>query len=250
MAGHNKWSKVKHRKAVVDKRRSKAWSMCSRAIIVAARTGGPDPEFNVSLRQAIDEARYYNMPNDNIERAIKKGAGGGAGEDYEFVRYEGYGPGGVAVVIDALTDNRTRTAGDVRLLFTKHSGKLGATGCVSHQFEQKGRLTVIGGGDEDKVFEIAVGAGADDVRKGDAPGHFDVLCVPTDFARVRDGLLKAGLKLGESAIEMFPTVMVTVAGEQAEELIDLVDGLEENDDVKKVYSNADIPESELARLAE
>src|SRR5262249_41571009 len=160
MAGHNKWSKVKHRKAVVDKRRSKAWTMCSRAIISAARQNGPDPNFNFALRAALDEARYHNVPNDNVERAIKKGVGGGAGDDYEPVRYEGYGPGGVAVIVEAYTNNRARTAGEVRNIFGDYSGKLGTTGCVAHQFEHKGRIEIKAAAtDEDRVIEAALNAG-------------------------------------------------------------------------------------------
>ena len=142
MAGHNKWSKIKHRKAVVDKRRGKVWTKCSKAIIVAARNGGSDPAANLALRYAIDEARYANMPRDTIERAIKKGAGEVGGESWENVRYEGYGPGGVALLIDALTDNRTRTVGDLRLAMGKYGGNLGSAGCVSYMFEAKGQIVV------------------------------------------------------------------------------------------------------------
>ena len=137
MAGHNKWSKIKRKKLVTDGRRSKAWTMCLRAVMMAARSGGPDPDFNFALRTAIDEAKYHNVPKDNLERAIKKGAGGGDGENYEQARYEGHGPGGVAIVVESLTNNRTRTAGDLRLIFSDHNGKLGTTGCVGFMFETK-----------------------------------------------------------------------------------------------------------------
>ncbi|MGQ0628968.1 MAG: YebC/PmpR family DNA-binding transcriptional regulator [Phycisphaerales bacterium] len=252
MAGHNKWSKIKHRKAVVDKRRGKAWSMCSRAIISAARQGGPDPNFNFALRTAMDEARYHNVPADNIDRAIKKGVGGGAGDDYEPVRYEGYGPGGVAVIIDAFTNNRARTAGDVRLLLGDHGGKLGATGCVSHQFEHRGQIIVRAAArEEDAVIEAALGAGALDVRPGEdeEPG-FVVLTDPTQLGTVKDALSRGGLALGESGLEMIPTTTTTVAGQAARELLRLVEALEDNEDVKRVFTNADIPDADLAAMQE
>ncbi len=256
MAGHNKWSKIKHRKAVVDKRRAKAWTMCSRAIIVAAKMGGPDPGFNFALRTAIEEARYHNVPADNIDRAIKKGVGGGAGEDYEPVRYEGYGPGGVALVIDALTNNRARTAGDLRLILGNHDGKLGTTGCVSHQFEQKGRITIAGGAGgaegEEAIMEAALNAGADDVRRADddtpETPMWDVLCAPASLHTVKQGLVAARMPVGESILDMLPTTTVAVGGEAAKLLLELIDALEDNDDVKKVYSNADISEDVLGAL--
>ncbi len=252
MAGHNKWSKVKHRKAVVDKRRSKAWTMCSRAIITAARTGGPDPEFNFALRAALDEARYHNVPKDNIERAIKKGIGGGDGDDYEPVRYEGYGPGGIAVVVEALTNNRTRTAGDLRLIFGRHGGNLGTTGCVSFMFETKGRIAVAGrAADEERLFEVAAGAGADDLNfspddADNADGEFTVLTSVAAYVGVRAAVEKAGFTIREAAIEQIPTGLTVLSGEPAAALIELTDALEDNDDVKKVYTNADVADAALA----
>jgi YebC/PmpR family DNA-binding regulatory protein len=243
VAGHNKWSKVKHRKAVVDKRRSKAWTMCSRAIISAARAGGGDPAFNFALRTAMDEARYHNMPADNVERAIKKGIGGGAGDDYEPVRYEGYGPGGVAVIVEALTNNRARTAGEVRLIFGNHGGKLGTTGCVAHQFEHKGTIAVKAPAhDEDRLIEAALGLGADDVTNAEDEDSgepvFAVLTPPTRLAEVRSGLEKAGFTLGTAELAMVPTTTVAIEGEPAETLGELVDAMEENEDVKRVFTNA------------
>jgi YebC/PmpR family DNA-binding regulatory protein len=243
LAGHNKWSKVKHRKAVVDKRRSKAWTMCSRAIISAARQGGPDPDFNFALRAAIDEARYHNVPNDNIERAIKKGAGGGTADNFEPVRYEGYGPGGVAVIIDALTDNRTRTAGNVRLIFSKFDGKMGTAGSVAHQFEHKGRMVVVGAkGDEDRLMESALAAGADDVRgiEGEEQPTWEVLTPPTEFLTVRKALTEAKFNLVEAELDMLPTVTARVSGETAELLAEFLEAMEDDEDVKKVYANAEV----------
>ena len=251
MAGHNKWSKVKHRKAVVDKRRSKAWTMCSRAIISAARQGGPDPTFNFLLRTALEEAKYHNVPNDNIERAITKGAGGGDQENYEPVRYEGYGPGGVAIIIDALTNNRTRTAGDVRLSFARSECKMGVSGAVAHQFEHKGVITISAAlPDEDRLIIAALDAGADDVKPGEPGSHghpptWLVLCDPTKLTVVSDRLKSSGFAVSEAEFDMLPLNTVTVTGPTVKELLKLIDELEDNDDVKKVYTNADIADSEL-----
>ena len=186
MAGHSKWHNIKHRKAAVDKKRGKLWSKCARAIIAAARNGGPDPDSNLTLRYAIDEARYANMPRDTIERAIKKGAGEIGGENWEQVRYEGYGPGGAAILVDALTDNRTRTVGDLRLVFGKYSGNLGSTGCVSYLFEHKGQIIISGSAGEDAVMEAAINAGAEDVASPeDEEGVWTVTTGPTGPDGVR-----------------------------------------------------------------
>lgn len=252
MAGHNKWSKVKHRKAVVDKRRSKAWTMCARAIISAARQAGPDPDFNFALRQAVDEARYHNMPGDNIDRAIKKGAGGGEAESFEAVRYEGYGPGGVAVIVDALTNNRTRTAADVRLIFSNHGGKMGTSGCVSHQFDSRGRIWIQAPQSaEEALMEAALSAGAlDVVPGGDEPeAGWDVLTAPTELITVRDALAAAGYAAERSELDMIPQTWVSVASQTGRDVLDLVEALEDNDDVKKVYTNAELPDDLLASLA-
>lgn len=248
MAGHNKWSKVKHRKAVVDKRRSKVWSKVSRAMIVAARHGGPDPNFNVTLRQAIDEARYANMPRDVIERAIQKGAGGGDTSSYETVRYEGYGPGGVAIIVDALTDNRTRTAGDVRNAFADWGGNLGASGCVAYMFQPRGTIAVAGA-DEERIMEAAINAGALDAQPPDEPDEEGAAWAITtsveDFARVKAELEKAGFTITDSRLEMVPDSTTRVDGEAAKSVVALLDALEELDDVQKVYSNADVPAEAL-----
>jgi len=252
MAGHNKWSKIKRKKAVIDSRRSKAWTMCLRAVMMAAKTGGPDPEFNFALRTAIDEAKYHNVPKDTLERAIKKGAGGGEGENYEQCRYEGYAPGGVALVIDALTNNRTRTAADLRLILSKYAGNLGATGCVAFMFETKGRIVVgAPASAEEKVFEVAAGAGADDVQfdgADDDQPTFTVLTSVPAFQPVRTAIEAAKLTITESRIEPIPTTMAAVAGETAKQVIELVEALEDNDDVQRVTTNADIPDEVLAGM--
>ncbi len=254
MAGHNKWSKIKRKKAVTDSRRSKAWTMCLRAVMVAAKQGGGDPEFNFPLRTAIDEAKYHNVPKDNLERAIKKGAGGGEGENYEQVRYEGYGPGGVALVIDSLTNNRTRTAADLRLILSKYGGNLGTTGCVSFSFETKGRIVVSAPASaEEKLFEIAAGAGADDIQF-DAPVDdddkptFTILTPVPAFMAVRQAVEAGKFAVAESRIEPIPTTAAPTSGEAAKQLLVLVDALEDNDDVQKVYTNADIADDVLAQM--
>lgn len=249
MAGHNKWSKIKHRKKVVDKRRSKAWTMCSRAIISAARQGGPDPNFNFALRAAMEEARYHNVPLENVERAVKKGVGGGEGENYEAVRYEGYGPGGVPVIVDALTNNRARTAGDMRLIFADYEGKFGAAGCVSHQFDHKGRIFVKAPhAQEDSIIEAALGAGADDVLKSEDDGGiegFDVLTDPTTLTQVKAALVAAKLAVAESSFEMIPQTTVAVTGPSVKALLELIEALEDNEDVKKVFTAAEIADADL-----
>lgn len=252
MAGHNRWSKVKHRKAVVDKRKGKALTMCSRAIMVAARHGGPDPEFNNALRQALDDARYHNVPKENIDRAIKKGISAGEGDDYESVRYEGYGPAGVAVVVDALTNNRTRTAADLRLIFGKFGGNLGTTGCVSFMFQTLGRIVVAGTrADEERLFEAAAGAGAEDLTfddDGESPS-FVVLAPVASYLGVRSAIEATGLTIREAGIEHVPTTLTRVdAAPAAKDVLDLIDALEDNDDVKKVYSTADIADDVLASM--
>jgi len=253
VAGHNKWSKIKHRKKVVDGRRGKVWTKIAKAMIVASRHGGPDPAFNLTLRYAIDEARYANMPRDAIERAIKKGSGAGAGENYEPVRYEGYGPGGVAVLIDALTDNRARTVGDVRLAFTKHGGSIGSTGCVGYLFDSRGEIVLSAtGAREDRVFETALEAGATDVESPADPAEegavYTVTTDPAGFQRVKESIEKSGLTIVEAQIAMIPQTRIEVRGAIAESNLAMVEALEDLDDVQKVYANFDIPEDELARL--
>ncbi len=245
MAGHNKWSKIKHRKAAVEKKKTKIWSKVSKAIMVAARNGGGDPAANLSLRYAIDEARYANMPRDTIERAIKKGTGEGDTSTFETIRYEGYGPGGVAVIVDALTDNRTRTITDLRLAFSTHGGNIGANGCVAYMFQPRGQLVVSGEGrSEDEVMEAAIGAGALDAKPpedAEDPSWLILTEVP-DFLSAKETLEKAGYKVSDAQLAMVPDTMVRVSGEQAKTLLELVDAVEDLDDVQKVYTNADIAE--------
>lgn len=250
MAGHSKWHNIKHRKAAADAKRGKIWSKCARAIMVAAKNGGPDPETNLALRYAIDEARYANMPRETIERNIKKGAGEVGGEDWESIRYEGYAAGGVAVVVEALTNNRTRTAVEVRNAFSKHGGNLGTTGCVSYMFETQGVITVSGkGATEEQVMEAALEAGAEDVTAPESEGgDWIVTTPPGSLHAVRDALEKAGLSVSDARLDNIPTTNVSVSGETARSVLKLIEALEDNDDVQKVYANFDIPEDELTAM--
>lgn len=244
MAGHSKWANIKHRKAKVDAKRGKLWSKCSRAIIVAAKNGGPDPASNLTLRYAIDEARAANMPKDTIERAIKKGAGEGGGESYESIRYEGYGPNGVAVVVECLSDNRNRTAGEIRVIFSKHGGNLGATGCVGYMFESKGLILIDENAvNEDRIMDLAISAGAEDVALED--GVWAIRTAPEDFLTVKGAIEEAGVEMVSSEITMESQTMAELAGEDVAKTVRLIDALEDNDDVQKVYTNMDASEADL-----
>ncbi len=246
MSGHSKWSSIKHKKGAADKKRGKLFSKLSRAIMVAAKEGGADPAGNLALQNAIEKARSYSMPKDNIERAIAKGSGeAGDGAAWETVVYEGYGPEGVAVIVEALTDNRNRTASDVRHLFSKHGGNLGASGAVAWQFERRGIVLVAANGaDEEELFLAAADAGADDV---DLDGStFQVSSAPEQLALVREAVETAGFTIESAELSMVPKVTVAIDDEAtARKVVRLVEGLEDNDDVQDVYANFDIPETVL-----
>lgn len=244
MAGHSRWKNIKHRKAASDARRGKMWSKAVRAVMAAARSGGGDPATNLSLRYALDEARYCNVPRDTIERAIKKATGEVVGADWEPVRYEAYGPGGVALVIDALTDNRTRTAGDLRLIFANHGGNLGASGCVAYMFQPRGVIAVSAADrDDEAVMEAAIEAGALDVQPPDSDGEpWAITTEVRDFHSVREGLERRGMTIAEASLAMVPDSRVSVRGEVARQFVELVEALEDNDDVQRVHSNADVVE--------
>lgn len=246
MAGHSKWANIKHRKARQDAVRGKAWSKCSRAIIVAAKDGGGDPDMNLSLRYAIDEAKAANMPKDTIEKAIKKGSGElGEGANYEEIRYEGYGPGGVAIIIDCLTDNVNRTAPEMRLLFEKAGGNLAKPGAVSYGFSSKGLFLIeTSKVTEEKLMEIAIDAGAEDVVEAD--GAWEVTTEPADFLTVKETLEKAGIEPDSAQLTMIPANIVVCNAKIGERVLRLLDAIEENDDVQKVYSNAEIPDEVMA----
>lgn len=248
MSGHSKWSTIKHKKAAKDAKRGKIFTKLIREITVAARLGNSgDPNFNPRLRTAIAAAKAQSMPNDNIDRAIKKGIGDSDGANYEDVVYEGYGPGGVAILVRTLTDNRNRTVAAVRGTFTKHGGSMGEAGCVNWMFHRKGVLMVDRQAvDEEKLMEIALEAGADDVAdSGDA---FEITTEPDAFDPVRETLEKESIALNSAEIAMLPENSVKVDGADAEKLMKLLDALEDNDDVQSVSANADFDEEALAQL--
>ncbi len=250
MSGHSKWSSIKHKKGAADAKRGKLFSKLSKAIIVAAKEGGPDPAGNLALQNAIEKARSYSMPKDNIERAIAKGSGADSeGTSFEVVVYEGYGPEGVAVLVEALTDNRNRTASEVRHLFAKHGGNLGTTGAVAWQFERTG-VVLVGsdGADEEALFLEAAEAGADDVTLDGST--FEVSAPPEKLVPVREALEAAGFRVESAALAMVPKVTVSIADEAtARKVVRLVEGLEDQDDVQDVYANFDIPEAVLESVA-
>ncbi len=250
MSGHSKWSTIKHKKGAADAKRGKLFSKLSRAIMVAAKEGGADPATNLALQNAVEKARSYSMPKDNIERAIAKGAGEGTdGASFETVVYEGYGPEGVAVIVEALTDNRNRTASEVRHMFSKHGGNLGATGAVAWQFERRGVVLVAADGvDEDELVLAAADAGAEDVeRDGET---FVVSSSPDELMAVRQALETAGFSLESVGLSMVPKTTVAIGDEStAKQVVRLVEGLEDNDDVQDVYANFDIPETVLEAVA-
>ena len=249
MAGHSKWAQIKRKKGATDAKRGQLFSKLVRAIIVAARDGGPDPAGNLALQNAIEAARQAAMPKDNIERAIAKGSGTGPdAASYETVTYEGYGPGGVALYLEALTDNRNRTAADVRSAFTKNDGNLGESGSVAWLFERKGVLLVSGDVDEDDLMLAAADAGAEDIEREES--SYRVTCAPEDLHAVRAALEQAGIAIESAEPTMLPKTIVSVEDEAvAKKVVRLMDALEENEDVQAVYSNFDIPERVLEAVA-
>jgi YebC/PmpR family DNA-binding regulatory protein len=248
MSGHSKWSSIKHKKGAADAKRGKLFTKLARAITVAARDGGGDPDGNPALATAIQKARDASMPKDNIQRAVDRGSGVGADADaIEQILFEGYGPGGAAILVEALTDNRNRTSADVRHAFTKHHGSLGEPGSVAWIFEKRGVIVVDGGryGEDDLI--VAIDAGAEDVR---ADGEqLRVLCAPADLGAVREALERAGVELQSSELAMEPKSTVLVKGSEAEWLLKLIDTLEEHDDVNEVHANFDVPAELIEKLA-
>ena len=248
MSGHSKWSTIKRKKGAVDAKRGKIFTKLIREIATAARIGGGDVDANPRLRLACEKARSSNMPKDNITRAIAKGTEGGVGEAYEEAVYEGYGPGGVAVYLEVLTDNKNRTVGDVRHILTKHGGNLGATGCVGYLFEKRGVLAFDRSAiDADRLYEVALEAGADDVIESD--DTLDVIVAPSGFEALKGGLLAAGFEPSRAEIGLEPSTTVSLEGDDAETMLRLADALEDLDDVQNVYANFDISDDEMARLA-
>jgi YebC/PmpR family DNA-binding regulatory protein len=250
VSGHSKWSSIKHKKGAADAKRGKLFSKLTRAIIVAARDGGPDPAGNLALQNAVEKARAASMPKDNIDRAIAKGAGTDADSAaYETIVYEGYGPAGVAVIVEALTDNRNRTAGEVRHIFTKNDGNLGGSGAVAWLFERRGVVLVPADGvDEDELTLAAAEGGADDVSLDGS--SFEVLCATEQLAAVRAAIEAAGFAIDSAELTMLPKTTVAVEDEsEAKKILRLIDQLEDDDDVQDVYANFDIPERVLELVA-
>jgi len=237
MAGHSKWANIKHRKAAADAKKGKVFTRLIKEITVAAKLGGGDPNTNPRLRLAMDKAREANMTNDSVKNAIKRGSGQLDGVSYEEVRYEGYGTGGAAVMVDCLTDNRTRTVAEVRHAFTKNGGNVGSDGSVSYLFKHCGQFLLAPGTSEDKVMEAAIDAGAEDVTRNE-DGSVEVVCAPADFAAVKVALEKAGLKPELAEITMKPTTEAQLAGDDAARMRQLLDALENLDDVQNVYTTA------------
>ncbi|MDD2338118.1 MAG: YebC/PmpR family DNA-binding transcriptional regulator [Geobacteraceae bacterium] len=246
MSGHNKWSTIKHKKGAADAKRGKVFTKIIKELTVAAKMGGADPDANPRLRTAIDKAKSENMPKDNIERAIKKGSGGLEGVNYEETTYEGYGPGGVAVLVEVMTDNRNRTVSDVRSIFSKCNGNMGEAGCVAWLFDKKGLIIYPKDTDFDALFEASLEAGADDVV--DEEGQIEVVTDPSAFIEVREALEKAGFKFESAEVTMIPQTMVKLEGKQAESMLKLMDRLEDNDDVQNVYANFDISDEEMEKM--
>lgn len=248
MAGHSKWANIKHKKAKEDARRGKIFTKLIREITTAARQGGGDPNMNPRLRLAIDKAFEANMPKDTVDRAVKRGSGDVEGEQYEEIRYEGYGVGGVAVMVDCMTDNRNRTAGEVRHAFSKNGGNLGAAGSVAYLFNELGVLSFEPGVNEEKLMEAALEAGAEDVV-GDTDGSAEVLTSPEDYQAVKTALIDAGIESAHAEVTQRASTLVRIEDEEtAAAVIKMIDMLEDLDDVQAVYTNADFSEEVLASL--
>mgnify|MGYP003574102271 CR=1 FL=1 len=242
MAGHSKWANIKHKKAANDKKRGKIWTKLIREVTVAAREGGGDIDANPRLRLAVDKATGANMPKDTIKRAIERGAGGADGDNYDEIRYEGYGPGGTAVIVDCMTDNRNRTASEVRHAFSKHGGNLGTDGSVAYMFSKQGIISFAPGVDEESVMEAALEAGAEDVVVND-DGSVDVMTTPEEFSAVKQAMQLDGLKPDNAEVTFSASGSAELDQETAEKLLRMIDTLEDLDDVQDVYTNADISDA-------
>ncbi|MGH7224583.1 MAG: YebC/PmpR family DNA-binding transcriptional regulator [Gemmataceae bacterium] len=248
MSGHSHWATIKHKKGAIDAKRGKLWSKLSRAIIIAARHGGGDPTMNLKLRYAIDKARQVSMPKDNIERAIKRGTGEMEGLTFEEITYEGIGPGGVAFLVDVVTDNRNRTAGEIRKIFERGGGKLGSAGNVAFRFERKGLFSInVAGVDEDTLMGLALDAGADDMKR--AGSTFEITCDPAHFSKVQEALQKNNIATVVSEISQLPKAPLDADLETAKKVLRLHEALDDHDDVQNVYGNYELSDALMAKLA-
>lgn len=248
MSGHSRWAGIKHKKAIIDAKRGKVFTRLAREVTIAAKQGGGKPDSNPRLRAAMEAARAANMPTENIKRAIQRGTGELPGVSFEEMTYEGYGPGGVAVIVEATTDNKNRTTSDIRHLFDSHGGNLGASGSVSWMFEQKGYLTVPKqGNDEDKISNLAIELGAEDI-KSDDDDVFEIFTAPADFETIKAKFTEAKIPLATAEISLIPKNTVTLEGDQAKRCLDLMDALEEHDDVKTANANFDISKETMEKV--
>lgn len=245
MSGHSKWHTIKHKKGALDAKRGKVFTKLIKEISVAARTGGGDPDANARLRKAISDAKAANMPNDTIARAVRRGSGEEEGVTYEEITYEGYGPGGVAVMVESMTDNRNRTVAEIRHMFSKNGGNLGTAGAVNWMFEKKGYIVVAKSAKpEDELFEIVTDAGAEDLR--DDEDNFEIITSPDGFDAVLEAVKKAGLEPEVAEVELLPKEYKKVEGAEAKQMLKLMESLEDHDDVQKVSANFDISEADMA----
>ncbi len=245
MSGHSKWHSIKHKKGALDAKRGKLFTKFIKELTVAARTGGGDPDANARLRKAISDAKAGNMPNETIDRAIRRGTGAEEGVNYEEITYEGYGPGGVALLIEAVTDNRNRTVAEIRHMFSKNGGNLGEAGSVGWLFEKKGYIVVEKAAKpEEELFDIAIEAGADDLR--DDEDNFEIITSPESFEQVQEAIKSAGIEPQVAEVSMVPQTYVQLAGNDARQMLKLMEAIEDHDDVQKVYANFDIDEADMA----
>ena len=247
MSGHSKWSSIKHKKAATDAKRGKAFTRVIKEITIAARMGGGDPAANPRLRSAIASAKSVNMPQDNVTRAIKKGTGELPGVSYEEYTYEGYGPGGVAVMVEIMTDNKNRTVADIRHVFSKHNGNLGESGCVAWIFDKKGLIVVDSDkAEEDSLMEIVLNSGAEDMQLSD--DVFEITTMPEDLETVREAIEKAGVEISMAQVSRMPQSTIKLIGKQAEQMLKLMEKLEDHDDVQDVFANFDIPDDVMEKI--
>ena len=248
MSGHSKWSQIKHKKAATDSKKGKVFSKLSKEISVAARIGGGNPEMNSRLRLAMEKAREVNMPSDNIKRAIQKGTGELPGSHYDEIMYEGYGPGGVALMIDTMTDNKTRTVSEIRHILSKHGGNMGEAGCVSWMFDKKGYVLVEKKiVDEDTLMSIALDAGAEDIKNDPEEENYEVITAPEDLKKIKETLEAKNIKLNFEDVTMLPKSYVKLGAKDAEKMLKLMEALEDHDDVQNVYANFDVPDEIMAK---